>query len=89
MKANRPCKVEKTVPDYEPDDVELQRQAILEYDLYHDDDVDDMDALLAEQCQMQCSNWERAQDAYPVIKCSKELMREFGDVAPNRVQLST
>ena len=54
----RPRKVEKTVPEYAPNDVALQRQAILEDDLDHDD-AEDVDNLLAEQHQMQCSKWER------------------------------
>ena len=29
---------------------------------------------------MQCSDWERAQDADPVIKRMKSLMEEYGDV---------
>ena len=66
--------------------IKLQKQSILEDDL-HQDDVEELDALLAEQHQMQCSNWKRAQDADPVIKRTKELMREFVDVAPNKVQL--
>ena len=38
---------------------------------------------------MQCSDWEHAQDADPVIKHTKELMRELGKVAPNDVQLGS
>ena len=36
---------------------------------------------------MQCSDWERAQDADPVIKRMKILMEEYGDVAPTKEQL--
>ena len=38
---------------------------------------------------MQCPDWEKAQDADPVIKHMKEFMVEFGDVAPNKVQLNS
>ena len=82
---SRPLEV-KNVPAYDSGEVELQKQAILDEDL-HLDDVDELDYLLAEQQKMQCSNWEHAQDADPVIKRIKELMREFGEVAPNPVQL--
>ena len=32
---------------------------------------------------------KKGQDADPVIKRMKELMREFGDIAPNKVQLNS
>ena len=55
----RPRKVTKTVPEHDPEDVVLQWQVIQEDDL-HLDDVEDMYDLLAEQRQMQCSDWECA-----------------------------
>ena len=45
--------------------------------------------LLAEQSQMQCSDLECPQDANPVIKRMKEMMKEFGDVSPNDIQLGS
>ena len=42
---------------------------------------------MADQQRMQCSDWERAQDADPVIKRMKSLMKEYGDVAPTKKQL--
>ena len=42
---------------------------------------------MADQQSMQCSNWQRAQDADPVIKRMKILMEEYGDVAPTKEQL--
>ena len=36
---------------------------------------------------MHCFDREKSQDADPVIKRLKELMKEFEDVAPNKVQL--
>ena len=43
--------------------------------------------VLADQRAMQCSDWVRAQDADPVVKRMRELMKEFGGVAPNNAQL--
>ena len=57
----------KIVPADKLGEFEMQKQAILYEDL-HLADVEELDALLAEQQQMQCSDWERAQDADPVIK---------------------
>ena len=64
------------VPAYEPGEVELQKQVILDEDLH-----------LVDVEEMQCTDWERAQDADPVIKRLTELMREFVDIAPKKVQL--
>ena len=64
----------------------MQKQAIIEED-EHLDDVEEVDQLLADQQAMQCSDWEKFQDADPVIKQLKALMNELGGVAPNKVQL--
>jgi len=59
---------------------------ILEEDK-HLDNVEEVDQLSADQQAIQCSDWEKSQDADPVIKRLKGLMEEFGGVAPNRVQI--
>jgi len=64
---SRPCKVAKTVPEPGPEGVALQPQA-KQPDDQHLVQVEDVYDLLAEQSQMQCSVWERTQDADPVIK---------------------
>ena len=51
------------------------------------DEVEEVDRYLADQQSMQCSDWQRAQDADPVIKRMKILMEEYGDVAPTEEQL--
>ena len=51
------------------------------------DQIEEVDQLLADQQRMQCSDWERAQDADPVIKHMKSLLEEYGDVAPTKEQL--
>ena len=51
------------------------------------DEVEEVDQLLADQQSLQCSDWESAQDADPVIKCMKILMEEYGDVAPTKDQV--
>ena len=63
-----------------------QKRLILEED-ERLDEVEEVDQLLADQQSMQCSDWERAQDADPVIKRMKILMEEYGDVAPTKEQL--
>ena len=45
--------------------------------------------ILADQCVMQCLDWVRLQDADPVIKRLKEIIEEFGGVAPNKAQLNS
>jgi len=45
------------------------------------------DQLSADQQAIQCSDWEKSQDADPVINRLKVLMEEVGRVAPNTVQL--
>ena len=63
-----------------------QKRLILEED-ERLDEVEEVDQLLADQQRMQCPDWERAQDADPVIKHMKSLMQEYGDVAPTKEQL--
>ena len=43
--------------------------------------MEEVDQLLADQQRMQCPDWERVQDADPVIKRMKSLMKEYCDVA--------
>ena len=76
------------VPAYELREVLHYKQAILE-DEQQLENVEEMDQLLADQHNMQCPNWERTQLADPVIRRMKELIEEFGDVAPNDVQLTS
>ena len=57
-----PRNVDKKVPAYEPREVLHQKRVIMEED-NELDQIEEMDQLLADQQQMQCSDWKRAQDA--------------------------
>ena len=53
------------------------------------ENVEEVDQLLADQHNMQCPDLECAQLADPVIRRMRELIKEFGQVAPNDVQLTS
>ena len=81
-----PRNVDEKVPAYEPKEVLCQKRLINEED-NELDQIEEVDQLLADQQRMQCSDWECAQDADPVIKPMKILMEEYGDVATTKDQL--
>ena len=68
----RPNVEKKQLPAYEPREVLCHKQALLEDD-QDLDKIEKVDQLLAEQQQMQCSDWEHAQDADPVNQGMKKI----------------
>ena len=43
--------------------------------------------ILADQDKMSCQDWVKAQTADPAIRRTREILREFGKVTPNKNQL--
>ena len=73
MRGDAPCLIEQSAEELRPTNVspateskeELRQKRLI---LEEDERLDEVDQLLADQQSMQCSDWERAGDADPVIR---------------------
>ena len=93
MKRSQPTKIKKpanTAGEVGPDarSVAQQFEEIIENDeMLSEPTLDDV--LVDRQKHMSCTDWKKAQDAYPAIKHMRELIKEFGHGASNKRQLKS
>ena len=81
----RPRKVIEVEKAATPTVLETERRVIIRDE--EQAEAKEVPDVLADQRAMQCSDWAHEQDADPVLKHLKALLKEFGSVAPNNAQL--